>query len=382
MTLVAVLFADEFPLVITDSLFSQPDPEDYGTLSPLMESIDRRQGDGYKPIGLTRKFWILPDKTLFFYSGTIGTAQVYFERLSERLEQGESLTRGLMIEVRDAMQQGMKAFSCITLSPPKAREAQGEPLGFDVHTFEVLGNVVQEDVAGYGYVLALGTGAEPLLKLLKASPRPPEGSEDSKVLAALNGAAKATLNYRLSESSLAGASSGGYFEVLMPWLFEKSFHWLMRGAAHVFLDICDATTRLERLVVAQQLKDKTVLLAGTDCRAIVLSERILFSTDEMYNVAIDGDRTKPATVTKNVTIPITHISAATFYGKRTLSCGHLAYAHTVTYGGGEAVATLMEDDDDIDRPTGLPPLLCFEDFSKGILTLEARLLASKCPCGR
>lgn len=380
MTLVAVLFANEFPLVITDSLLSQPDPEDYGTLSPLMESVDQRQGNGFKPVGLTRKFWILPDKTLFFYCGTIGTAQAFFDLLGDRMQRGEMLTRGLMIEVRDEMDQRMKPFSCITLSPPKVQDAQSEPLEFRAHTVEALGNFVEVDIAGYGYVLAIGTGAEPLLKLLKNSPRPPDGSEANKVLAALNAAARATLNYRSSESGLAGASSGGYFEVLMPWLFEKSFHWLMRGAAHVFLDICDARTRLERLVVAQQLEDQTVVLAGTDCRAVVMSERIVFSTDEMYNVAIDGDRTKLAKFTKNVTIPISHISVATFYGRRKFSCGHLAHAHTVSYGGDGPVATLMEDDDDFDRPDDLPPLLCFEDYSKGILTLKTRLQASKCPC--
>ena len=96
MTLVAVLFANEFPLVITDSLLSQPDPEDYGTLSPLMESVDQRQGNGFKPVGLTRKFWILPDKTLFFYCGTIGTAQAFFDLLGDRMQRGEMLTRGLI----------------------------------------------------------------------------------------------------------------------------------------------------------------------------------------------------------------------------------------------------------------------------------------------
>lgn len=381
MTLVAVLFADEFPLVVTDSLLSRETAEDVGTLTPLLDDLDRRQGtNGHKPTGLTRKFWILPDRSLFLYAGTIGSAEEFFDRLSDRLMQGESLTRTLMKDVHARMSPNLKSFSCITLSPARKDAEGGELEGEAPHTFEAMGKVFQDDVPGYGYVLALGTGAEPFLQLLKKSPRPPEGDEyDTKVVATLNAAARATLSYRDVESGLAEASSGGYFEVLMPWMFEKSFQWLMRGTAHVFLEVSDGPTRLDRLVVAQQFGDRTLLLAGSDDEVDVLPNGFVCSLDAMYNVTIFGDRKRPPSVTRPASIPIPHIAAATLYGSRILPCGHEARSHAVLYAGDGPVATLLEEDGDLNPPPRSSPLLRFDDPSEAIQRLEIRLWAAQCP---
>jgi hypothetical protein len=380
MTLVAVLFADEFPLVITDSLLSRVTEEGTGALSPLLDEVDLRAGpDGFKPVGLTRKFWLLPDKSLCFYAGTIGSAEVFFGRLSDELARGVPLTRELMLETREAVLQKLKSFSCIRLSPPKGLGEEGKSDLDASHTCDVIGNVVQADVPGYGYVLAIGTGAEPFVKLLRGFPAPPDGGETDKVLAALNAAARATLSYQEKERGLAEASSGGYFEVLMPWMFEKSFQWLMRGAAHVFLDITDAGPHLRRVVVAQQLEDRSVLLAGTDNDAYVHPDRIDFDPSQMYNVTIYGDRTKQAEAQRPAQIPIAHIAAVTVYCERMLPCGHLARTHIALYAGDAAVGSLLPIDDDVDRAPELPPRLRLEFFQQSLFRIEARLLAAECP---
>lgn len=75
MTFVAILHADQYPNIVVDSLVSRPADLAAGIPTPLLATPDAREGLGFQPVGLGRKFRLLPDRSLFLYAGTVGSAR-------------------------------------------------------------------------------------------------------------------------------------------------------------------------------------------------------------------------------------------------------------------------------------------------------------------
>jgi hypothetical protein len=256
LTLNAVLYADVFPLVVSDSLVSNESGETVSVTSPLLSEYETRPGPGkWRPVGLARKFWLLPDRTLFLYAGTIGAARAIFDRLASQV----TPERRFDVDTFRAAQRFIEDYisddvSFIAVSP----QGDEEPAMVLAH-----GKTTVRRVGNYGRVIAIGTGSEPFLRSLESCEGEPPSDPSICVLNAYNVAAFATREYMATQSEFARKSSGGYFEVLLPWLFEQSYQWIYRGSVHAFFDIDERTTVLKRIVMARQTDKYTEVLGVT-----------------------------------------------------------------------------------------------------------------------
>lgn len=371
MTVVAVLFANETPLIVSDSMISNRDPAAIGVHSPFTPEADQREGEaGYKPVGLARKYWILPDKTFFFYAGDVGLARNAYERLRTRIAGGETLSREMAEEERNAQCTPTRKFSCILIGPA------------DEHgrcDYEPIGDVLEQDIEGYGYVLAIGGGSIPLLKLLHSSPKLAEDAQGpTRVLAALNAAALATLEYQEPDSELSLASSGAYFEVTIPSHFEHSWAHLIRGSAHVFMEMREHGPVITRLAVSKQNEAETIAVYSHETRAFVDSDFARIPAALLQTIRVAEAREKSTVGPYTGPLPITHLSSMSIYGSVEFPCEHKAYAKTVIFGPGCFVGALMELDDDEPILDGQPADLQMLFAPHPLKSLCNRLKAAKC----
>ncbi|MRV70590.1 hypothetical protein GJ700_02505 [Duganella sp. FT92W] len=255
MTFVAVLYADYHPLIVADSLVSRRDNTAPGIPTPLLNDPDARPGQGYRPVGLGRKFWLLPDRSLFLYSGTIGSAQKLFDHLRSCVTASQCYDNATHLHAREFRETHTQCdFSFLVIT-----SATGE-----IELFAD-GTVHQGDIPGYGYVLAIGTGASHGLDILRRYPGISTGSINALLGNALNAAAILTQDYKDdwgTGSMMSAASCGGYFEVVPPTLYEKGFEHLYRGTAQIFLTSDSLGTMVSRFVAANQGDEETVIVVG------------------------------------------------------------------------------------------------------------------------
>jgi ATP-dependent protease HslVU (ClpYQ) peptidase subunit len=341
MTFVAVLYADDYPLVVVDSLVSRADDSAPGVWTPLLATPDARSASGDKPVGLGRKFWLLPDRSIFSYAGTIGSARKLFDYLSECLSSTNRYdyeAHRNAVEFRQRRTPSNFSFLVIT----RAEE------NFDVYAD---GLVSREDIPSYGRVIAIGSGAAEGLKLLRQYSGVLPDSEDAMNGNALNVAARLTLDYKDdwgSGSKMSAASCGGYFEVVPPLLYEKSYEFLYRNTAHVFLSGDREGITLSRFIVANQRDTETVVLVANglsvpvndsgfsiDCahlRKYTICENRL---DTDLHVPFDGQ------------LSFGNITFLVIYASGIPECGlpeHAFRTQSLSLRGGQPVALLFEDD--------------------------------------
>jgi len=162
MTLVAVLYADTSPIVVADSLISNFDGLPDGLNTPLFSTPDSRAAGEYRPAGLARKFWMLPDRSLFFYAGAAGAARQLFDYLVEIVSIDCPYDREIHRTAQDYLQRIRSRFSFLIVVPSED-EAQ----------LWAYGNVHRADIPNYGHVAMLGSGVEEALEILRRYPGSP-----------------------------------------------------------------------------------------------------------------------------------------------------------------------------------------------------------------
>lgn len=369
MTLVAVLFATETPLLVSDSLVSNRSLTAAGAVSPLLPHVDQRLGGGgFRPTGLARKYWILPDKTFFFYSGDITGARNAFDRMSQRISAGEVLTRQMAVDECEAECSAKRQFSCILI---------GQPDSHGQCSYEPIGAVLGEDIEGYGYVLAIGSGAKPFLDLLRRSHGPADSKGWERVVAALNAAALATLEYQQPDSELSVASSGGYFEVTIPSHFVDSWAHLIRGSAHLFMDVLTDDIRVSRFAASKQSDKETITVSGHDLFEFVEGDTVRISAASLQTIRVAEMRQDSTSGPYAGVPPIAHLSTMSVYGTVHLPCGHSVHAKTVIFNPDGVVGTLLECDD-VELLEGQIADLLVMFIPKPIENLCRSLRAAKC----
>ena len=370
MTLVAVLFADETPLLVSDSLVSNQSLTAAGAVSPLLPLVDQRQGSsGYRPAGLARKYWILPDKTFFFYSGDITGARNAFDRMSQRISAGEVLSRQMAVDEREAECLAMRQFSCFLI---------GQPDTYGQCCSEPIGDVLDADIEGYGYVLAIGSGAKPFLELLRRSLRPAHSKGWDRVVAALNAAALATLEYQQPYSELSQVSSGGYFEVTIPSHFVDSWAQFIRGSAHLFIDVLPDGIMVTRFAASKQSDKETITVSGHDLSVFAKIDTVRISAALLQTIRVAEMRQESTWSPYEGVPPVAHLSTMSVYGTVHLPCGHSARTNTVIFNPYGCVGTLLECDD-VELLEGQVADLLLMFPTEPIKSICRRLRAAKCP---
>ncbi|WP_323142589.1 hypothetical protein [Massilia phyllosphaerae] len=342
MTFVAVLYSDTHPLILVDSLISRPASAAGGIATPLLDTLDTRGGLGYQPVGLGRKFWLLPDRSLFLYSGTVGSAQKLFDYLCTLLSPTQPYGREIHQDAREfRARRTDKAFSFLVVTPN----------GEDVELHHD-GEVHHDEIPTYGYVLAIGSGAKEGLEILRRRPGVEPDSSDAVIGNALNAAARLTQDYQDdwgTGSKMSAASCGGYFEVVPPTMYERSYEYLYRGTAQLFLRCDIQGIRLSRFIAAHQKDEETVIVAGSDL-AIPIGD-LGFSVDPAslreYKIRAD-QKDSVNSVSFDGHLSFGHIAFLIIYVEGLPDCGlahHAFRTLSVSSRGGDPIALLQENDD-------------------------------------
>lgn len=341
MTFVAVLYADSFPLAVVDSMVSRRGNDADGTPSPLRDEVDQHAADGQQPIGLGRKFWLLPDRSLFLYAGTIGSAQKLFDFLTEQLSGGERYDRNMHQIAREYREQRTTSnFSFIVLCPADKEN----PIHCE-------GLVYEEEIDTYGYVIAIGSGAQEGLRMLREHAGVAPNTELAKTGNALNLAARLTLDYQdewQRGSTMSAASCGGYFEVVPPALYKIGYEHLLRNTVQVFLKRERNHVYVQHFIVAHQGDAETIIVAGRNLG--ISLDGTGFTVDYASLRQYTVRATQIETVVEapfNGKYPFTHVKFLTTYGHGFSCCGvsgHELRRHTLSEGVNGPIAMVYEDD--------------------------------------
>lgn len=339
MTLVAVIYAEHTPLVITDSLVSQEDAEANGVTTPLLSKKDMRSGSRHAPVGIARKFWLLPDGSLFFYSGTIGSARQLFDELGKYLSKKDRYGQEYHSHALDYLKRIPKKFSFLVAVPGEA--------GVTLWTH----GVIQEELRDYGMVVLLGSGKESAKVAMAKFARKEPIDKHARLLNAYNLAARFTLDYQdrgRRGSEMAASSCGGYFEVVEPSLYAQASSSLYRGTAHLFFQISKQGIRLDEFFASSQRDEETRILRAFDLCIHLDGPDFLLDDSLVHEFVIGDDKSSsgPGEELKGH-VPFSHIRGAILYASMVPECGleeHRMQTHTVLVGPGFPAATLMPSD--------------------------------------
>lgn len=337
MTLVMVLYADSCPMVVCDSLISAAKGARPGGVPNPLREPEARQADGFHPLGLARKFWLLPDESLFCYAGSVRKAASLYEQLCGVLSTGHPYDVELHREAQSTDPK-CRELSFLVVTPGNDR---GLP------SLYYHGNELPQWHDTYGRVVSIGWGGSAAQELLALHPGKSVGGFEDMVLNAHNAAARLTLDYmRLGNSKMARASSGGYFEVLMPWLYRRDCTWAYRGSGHAFIEVTPDRTSLRRLVLSRQTNDETeVLTTGTIDIELDSCAQLIVPVSVFSGYRIAMRRANQACAPFSGEVPFSHLMAMTLYGECSHpECGHSFRAHTVSFGFGFPAATVLEHD--------------------------------------
>lgn len=341
MTLIAVLYADHTPLVVTDSLISAPSGIAFGVPSPLLGDLDQRGSESYSPIGLARKFWRLPDGSLYFYSGVVGHARQMFDYLCGYLSVDVKYSRELHTEAQEYSKRITGGFSFIVCVQD----------GDDVMLLPY-GNVRLSQDERYGCMALLGSGTDDVLNIMKASRVLLPDGEDARLVNAYQLAARLTLDYvdaADSGSAMSAADCGGYFEVVEPVLYSRPYSRFYRGTAHVFLEVAPKEVKLKRFVASSQGDDVTHILNASDPDIYLQGSDFLLDTSLLTEYIVTNERSDSQLSRPFAgSLPFAHIRGVIVYATMVPVCGieqHRIRTHHVIVGPGGPAATLLESDD-------------------------------------
>lgn len=357
MTFVAVLHSTDYPLIVADSMISRPGQYTGGMASPLLDSPDARLGHDFAPVGLSRKFWMLPDKSIYLYSGVVAQAQKLFDYLHNYLTTN-ALTYDHKVHLlakNFRANCANKDFSFVVITkietPTKLR--------YDVH-FD--GNVLSEFTQNNGYVLALGSGAEKGIEIIKRAPGLTPRTFEARIVNAFNLAALLTLDYQDGwgkGSDMSQASSGGYFEVVVPTHFAHKYQSLHRGVAHIFISI-DKKIKVVTFIAGKQLDESTEIIVAHDMNTKLIDWEGDLDGARLLQYSIQNNNNYSITVKAyDGNLRVNHIPYLVVYVDGLPDCGrseHSFRRHTIIVRPDlNPLVMMLEDDDDVavDPVTGM-----------------------------
>lgn len=340
MTLVAAIYAEHTPLIITDSLISQEAAQVNGVTTPLLPQVDMRSGEGYAPVGLARKFWLLPDGSIFFYSGISGSARRLFDEVSKHCTTDDKYNQELHSHALDYLKRIPGLFSFLVVVPSEK--------GMTLFTHRE----TQEELSGYGTVVLLGSGQGAVKSAMARYDYANPIDEDSRLLNAYNLAARLTLDYRDSSkrgSEMTASYCGGYFEVIEPSLYMRESSSLIRGTAHLFFQVSKVGIVLNDFVASRQGDKETQILSAFDL-SIHLEGPDFYLDDSLAQEFVLSDDRHCSGLGEQLKgrVPFSHIRGVILYASMIPECGkeeHRMQTHTVHVGPNFPAATLIASDE-------------------------------------
>ncbi|MFC5580975.1 hypothetical protein [Rhodanobacter terrae] len=378
MTVVAVLFAETLPIIVADSLISSNDPISAKPTTPLTEREQRPGVPGFLPAGTARKVWDLGNRMHFLYSGRVDHARLVMEHIWAKTYGGATrYNASLHAEVADRVRRDQLEVSFIVLSAELDDEVS--------HYYH--GQIAQCDVPSYGKVIAIGAGAVGLIEglLLRPGcvlPEPSASSArehmDAALLNALNAVSLLSQDYLSTDSVMAAASSGGYFEVIHPislYIPEKQQQLreiLGDGFAHVFLEIDQGLISLRKIVLSQASGDTNFVVATRDGAQVPINaESIDVTAEQLLKLEIHEKRDDTLVLPFDGSVPFHRISHITLHGRlKYQNCPHVATARSMHVALNHSVIEIGA------HPGGMR--ITFPEANV-VDRLVARLVATPCP---
>ena len=336
MTLVAALFADSAPIIVADCLISHAGGAKNGIDTPLRSSDDRQGVGTYRPVGLARKFWQLPDGTMFLYSGNVDKARELFGHLATLVDEARPYS---MQTHRGAAEVAEILRDCSFCAVP-TRALDDQTPALMVH-----GNAKAKHFPNYGQVVAIGSGAQDLLELLDRYQGVPADGLRDRELNAYEVCARLNIDYmKATGSRMSAASTGGFFEVVQPELHAGKVGALVRNSAHLFLDVTETTIEMPRAILAFQGSQTSVIVVGGGSMYKWGSHRLTIPIDSALEFEIAASRIEGAYRQFSGTpLPSPHIQCVVIYAESVHpSCGHAFRTHSVLYGDGMPAAFVHE----------------------------------------
>lgn len=364
MTIVAVLFADTFPAIISDSLISTKGGVVASLNTPLTYDETREGLDGYRPVGVARKVWHGDNKTLLLYSGTVQHAQELLAHLNH-LTAYRSYSLEAHSDLVRRVQRDNLNVSFIVLSSD----------GLEVEHYYYGAECYDDPRSVFGRVICIGSGKTELintLKKIKGKPLPemslPTEYFETAFLNGLVAAADMTIDYlNFNKSEYARKSCGGYFELFYPTsLWSEVPKWMSNGCGHVFIEIVNDCPVIKRIVVSHVGQDNNTVLASVPSLDVPIVEgEVRIPVTDVTNHTIGDIREHSFTSNINDVLILLEISQMTVYGEaRHTRCNHAYRTHNCVVATFGTLAHIKVEGSDL--------VLIFEDENP-ILPLIDRL---------
>lgn len=378
MTVVAVLFAETVPIVVADSLISSNSPIPQKPTTPLTEQEQRPGVPGFLPAGTARKVWDLGNRMHFLYSGRVDHARLVMKHIWAKTYGGVARYNTAMHkDVADRVDREQLEVSFILLSAEPDDE-----VGHYYH-----GQIAHCDVPSYGKVLAIGAGAIGLIEALlhrpgRMLPEPTKSSAiehmDAALLNSLQAVSLLSQDYLSTDSVMASASSGGYFEIIHPislYIHEKQQQLreiLGDGFAHVFLEIDHGMAWLRKIALSQASGDTNFVVATRDEAQIPAGkESIDIAAEQLLKLEIHEKRDDTLVLPFDGSIPFNRVSHITLHGRlKYQNCPHAVTARSVHVALSHSVIDIEA------HPGGIRLTPSGDNV---IARLVARLVGTQCP---
>lgn len=372
MTIVAVLFADTFPAIISDSLISAKGGMVNSLNTPLTYGESREGIDGYRPVGVARKVWHGENETLLLYSGVVDHAQQLLAHLNHLTTYKKYSLEAHSDLVRRVQSDNLNV-SFIVLS------SDGLEIAHYYHGAECY----DDPRSVFGRVICIGSGKTELINTLKkinGKPLPdlslPTEYFETAFLNGLVAAADMTIDYLSSEKSeYARKSCGGYFEIFYPAsLWAEVPKWMNNGRGHIFIEIVNDCPVIKRIVVSDVGQDNNTVLASVPTLDVPIVEgEIRIPVSDVTNHTIGDIREHSFTSNISDVLMMLEISQMTIYGEaRHTKCNHAYRTHNcvvVTYG---SIAHIKVESSDL--------VLTFEDENPILPLIDRLKRVSEQPC--
>lgn len=298
MTVAALLFADSFPVAITDSLIStksSPDAPCFtGITTPLRSDESRHGVDGFKPSGLALKQWVVGPQMILLYAGVVRDAQQLLDRIQLKTMYVE-YSDGIHNEVVDFIATERLQVSFILV-----QRGENNALSYFYH------GASSQMTPLFGQVVTIGSGKAPLLEIFAKAlaaelPDPqenPGGHLETTVVNALQALAVLSRDYMDDQSLMADKSTGGLFNVAyFPELYgypaEADLPALVvSGICQILVELRGKAAVITRLSVSRQI-------FSAERIEVLLFEGDLDTLASSTSISIDASQLQSITIAKN-----------------------------------------------------------------------------------
>lgn len=326
MTVAALLFSTSIPVVITDHLISteHSGTEPSSLKTPLVSQESRSGLQNYRPVGLSKKLWKHSDNTYMLYAGIVDDAKKLFEYLKTKLV--------YVVEYSDEIHNDLVHFVDTNRLNVSFIIVCKKQDGFIHHFYHSAEN---SNLAIFGNIIAVGSGAKPLTELLDihhvaklpTSDQMPEHLY-AVMLNSLRALAILTLDYMKHNSKLAEKSTGGLFDITyLPTLYgydvwEKTHKYFTSGICQIFTEVLSEKTIITRLVISQPTEEATTqTIVFTGERELNGSDEFEFNLNEL-DITYVGS-TRGETVESYNMSPINiECNQVVVYSQRSFNCPH------------------------------------------------------------